>query len=125
METYVVTVDKDVTRWFKPDGNTPHRLNGPAVECADGYKAWWVDGLRTRLDGPAIEEPDGRKFWYIENWEYDEKGFIAELRRRVKLAAINAELAKMATVSAKNVELDCSSKIILLIDGKKYTLTPA
>ncbi len=32
-----------------------HRLDGPAIKCADGSKQWWVDGKRHRIDGPAIE----------------------------------------------------------------------
>ena len=42
-----------------------HRLDGPAVEYADGTREWHVEGPLHRLDGPAIEHPDGSRFWYI------------------------------------------------------------
>ena len=42
-----------------------HRLDGPAIECANGYKSWWVRDNRHRLDGPAIIEPNGDKKWWI------------------------------------------------------------
>jgi len=43
-----------------------HRLDGPAVEYTDAYKAWYVDGQLHRLDGPAFESADGRKYWYVD-----------------------------------------------------------
>src|ERR1039458_4203491 len=41
-----------------------HRLDGPAVEYADGETEWWMDGRLHRDGGPAIESPDGTKKWY-------------------------------------------------------------
>jgi hypothetical protein len=103
MITYKVTVDEyGTTRWFNEDG-LRHRLDGPAVECANGdkfwyqngkyhrldgpacvtscgyYKAWWVNGDRHRLDGPAIEYPSGDKEWFIENKQYTETEFLAKI----------------------------------------------
>src|SRR5271169_2260584 len=43
-----------------------HRIDGPAVEWADGEKDWYVDNKRHRTDGPAIEWADGGKMWYID-----------------------------------------------------------
>ena len=42
-----------------------HRLDGPAIEWAEGNKAWFVNGKRHRLDGPAIERTSGDKEWYV------------------------------------------------------------
>jgi hypothetical protein len=42
-----------------------HRLDGPAMEYADGSREWWVDGMRHRTDGPAIEYANGHKSWYV------------------------------------------------------------
>jgi hypothetical protein len=98
MQTYKVTVDEDKTiRWFNDKGelhrldgpavegangykawyvdNKCHRLDGPAVECANGYKAWFVDGKRHRLDGPAVEWADGYKEWRVDGKEMSEKEF--------------------------------------------------
>lgn len=35
-------------------GRILHRENGPAVEYADGDKAWWFNGKKHRVGGPAI-----------------------------------------------------------------------
>jgi hypothetical protein len=43
----------------------PHRLNGPAIEHADGGKEWWVNGELHREDGPAVEYADGGKEWWV------------------------------------------------------------
>lgn len=53
--------------WYLPSKgkNCWHRLDGPAVEYADGSKAWRVNGKLHRLDGPAIEWSDGTKYWYV------------------------------------------------------------
>jgi hypothetical protein len=44
-----------------------HRLDGPAIEWANGDKFWYVEGKQHRLDGPAIEYANGSKFWYVED----------------------------------------------------------
>ena len=49
--------------WYNENGEY-HRLDGPAVECANGYKMWCQNDQRHRLDGPAVEWPDGTKMWY-------------------------------------------------------------
>ena len=43
-----------------------HRIDGPAVELIDGYKAWYQNGILHRLDGHAEECPDGTKYWFYE-----------------------------------------------------------
>jgi hypothetical protein len=66
MQTYKVTVDENKTiRWYN-DKNQPHRLDGPAIESADGDKAWWVEGKLHRLDGPVVEYANGYKAWCVE-----------------------------------------------------------
>ncbi len=42
-----------------------HRLDGPAIESADGSKEWYINNKRHRLDGPAMTNPDGAKSWWI------------------------------------------------------------
>ena len=56
-----------------------HRLDGPAVEFADGSKLWYKDGLRHRLDGPACEILDGEKAWYINGECYSEEDYKKEI----------------------------------------------
>ncbi len=52
-----------------------HRLDGPAVEYADGGKEWCVDGQLHRADGPAIEWVDGYKEWWVNGEKLTEKQF--------------------------------------------------
>ena len=75
MQTYKVTVDDyKTTRWYN-DKDQPHRLDGPAIEDADGGKEWWVEGKLHRLDGPAIERSDGYKAWWVEGKHMTEEKF--------------------------------------------------
>ena len=52
------------TKRWKDKNGQPHRLDGPATECANGDKYWFQCGKLHRLDGPAMEGADGRKLWY-------------------------------------------------------------
>ena len=66
MQTYKVTVDADKTiRWYS-EKDQPHRLDGPAIERANGDKEWWVEGKLHRLDGPAVECANGDKEWWVK-----------------------------------------------------------
>ena len=61
---YCVEVDADGTRRHYNSAGKLHRTEGPAVERANGYKAWYQNGLRHRTDGPAVVFSDGGKEWY-------------------------------------------------------------
>ena len=52
-----------------------HRIDGPAIEYANGTKEWYIDDKLHRTDGPAIEYPNGYKYWYINGEEYSEQEF--------------------------------------------------
>ena len=52
-----------------------HREDGPAIEYADGYKEWYINGKLHREDGPAVEDPDGYKAWYINGERLTEEEF--------------------------------------------------
>ncbi len=71
MQEYIVRVYDNRTEWFNKDGQR-HREDGPAIEYANGYKAWWVNDKLHRIDGPAIEYADGSKEWYIKGKRYTE-----------------------------------------------------
>ena len=67
---------KDGTTSSKYDSSKEvHRTDGPAVEYADGTKAWYIDGKQHRIDGPAAEYSDGDKSWYIDDERYTKKDF--------------------------------------------------
>jgi hypothetical protein len=77
-EQYIHIDNYGDKRYYKDKEMTIyHRLDGPAVECAAGYKAWFVDGQHHRLDGPAIEWFNGGKEWYVDGKELSEEQFYA------------------------------------------------
>ena len=53
-------------KWWYNVRMESHRLDGPAVEYANGDKKWYANGFRHRLDGPAIEYSDGTNYWYVK-----------------------------------------------------------
>ena len=58
-----------------------HRLDGPAIEYANGYKAWLLNGLLHRIDGPSREWASGYKEWWVNGENIDNiKNFIFILR---------------------------------------------
>jgi len=64
--------------WYKED--KLDREDGPAVEYANG-KYWFKAGIRHREDGPAIEyideinNEDLHYWWYIEGEEYTKEDY--------------------------------------------------
>jgi hypothetical protein len=61
-QVYTVKVTADKTEWFN-ENDQLHRIDGPAVEYADGDKYWYQNGQLHRIDGPAIEYANGNKHW--------------------------------------------------------------
>jgi hypothetical protein len=52
-----------------------HREDGPAIEYADGDKAWFLNGKYHREDGPALEWATGYKEWHLNGKWLTEKEF--------------------------------------------------
>ena len=57
--------------WYD-DENRLHRQDGPAIEYADGGRAWLKHGLMHRLAGPAVVYAGGHTEWWIDNRRYDQ-----------------------------------------------------
>ena len=60
------------------DEDQIHRTDGPAIEWADGSKAWVINNNYHRIEGPAEIYVDGdtiRKFYSINNKRYSEQDF--------------------------------------------------
>ena len=55
--------------WRNEKGQV-HRLDGPAIEYANGTKYWYQKNQLHRDDGPAVEHADGSKAWYFEGKQY-------------------------------------------------------
>jgi len=76
METQYIKKDNGYACYYADEEMTViHRLDGPAVEHADGHKAWYVEGKRHRLDGPAVECADGYKTWWVKGKRLSEAEF--------------------------------------------------
>ena len=56
-------MDEVGNRYWIDDRRLLHREDGPAVECVDGCKEWYVRGVRHRSGGPAVEGGE-EMFWY-------------------------------------------------------------
>lgn len=41
-----------------------HRVNGPAVQNANGTEVWFIDDIIHRERGPALMYPNGEKQWW-------------------------------------------------------------
>jgi len=96
MQEYIVKVYDDRTEWYK--NGKLHRLDGPAIEFADGAKMWYQNGLKHRIGGPAVEYKNGYKEWCIEGIFYTEAEF------------------------KKKTEKNCIEYKVVEIEGKKYKL---
>jgi hypothetical protein len=70
-------IDSEGTKRWGNSNKELHRLDGPAIEALDGYKAWYINGKRHRLDGPAIEALDGYKAWWVDGVKVDEEDYPA------------------------------------------------
>ncbi len=122
MKTYIVKIYENGNRlWFKEDGETFHREDGPALEHADGTKEWWVDGLLHREDGPALEHADGTKEWWVDGERHREDGPAIEYGGGSRKEWYFNGKALSEEEFNYRKKLSCDGKIVE-IDGKKYIL---
>ena len=57
-----------------------HREGGPAIEWANGNKAWYLNGKLHREDGPACEWANGYKEWYLNGKRLTEQEWKVAMR---------------------------------------------
>ena len=50
-------------------------MRNGCITDTHGDKKWYKDGKRHRLDGPAVEYANGTKHWYVDDKEYSEEEF--------------------------------------------------
>jgi hypothetical protein len=125
MQTYKVIVDNDKNRFWYNEKNYLHRLDGPAVEYADGGKDWWVEGKRHRLDGPAIERTNGHKEWFVQGKCHRLDGPAFENASGYKEWWVEDKLMTEEEFNAYiKSKPTCEGKVIE-VDGIKYKLTKA
>ena len=125
MQTYKVTVDKNKTICWYNDKDQLHRLDGPAVEHANGYKEWRVNGKLHRLDGPAVEYADGDKAWFVDDKPHRLDGPAIEYANGYKAWYVDD---KQMTEEEFNAYIkpkpSCEGKVVE-VDGIKYKLVKA
>ena len=99
MKTEIKKTDKYGNIFYYNEKDQLHRDNGlPAVEYADGYKEWRVNGKLHREGGlPAVEYADGYKAWYVNGVEMTEaeaKKMFAKPKpsKTIDIDALNAAI---------------------------------
>ena len=120
-QEYFVRVYADGNKYWHQNGEL-HRLDGPAVECANGNKFWYQKGELHRLDGPAVERANGNKVWYQNGERHRLDGPAVEWFDGDKCWYIDGiKLSKQehATRTAKSV---CDKTVT--IGGVEYVLVP-
>jgi hypothetical protein len=83
-----------------------HREDGPAVEYANGGKAWSLHGKLHREDGPACVYADGSKSWYLNGEYYSEKEFNKKMQQSKKININGREF----TIEELNSLIDSAEK---------------
>jgi hypothetical protein len=80
MTPQYIKIDECGTKYYYKDKEMTisHREDGPAIEYADGYKSWYLNGNLHREDGPAIEWSSGGKSWYLNGNLHREDGPAVE-----------------------------------------------
>jgi hypothetical protein len=94
-----------------------HRLDGQAVEHADGGKEWWQDGKRHRTDGPAVEYASGCKAWFVNGKRHRLDGPAVEYASGCKEWFVNGDLHRL---DGPAVEYADGSKL-WYVDGERLS----
>ena len=83
-----------------------HRIDGPAVENSNGYKAWYLNDKRHRADGPAIEYSNGYKVWYLNGIRYSEQEYNIEINKsKDKVEHLELTVADIEKLLGKKVKI--------------------
>jgi hypothetical protein len=78
-----IRIRRDDTTYYNKK-NKQHRIDGPAVEFANGAKSWYIDGKRHRTDSHAVELADGTKYWYLNGKRHRIDGPAVEFANGAK-----------------------------------------
>lgn len=62
------------TYWYNSERQL-HRLDGPAIEAANGSKLWYKEDKLHRLDGPAVDSISENKEWWVDEFQVTEADF--------------------------------------------------
>ena len=64
--------------WFEPDD----KLGKYVIIYPNGTKSWYKDGKRHRENGPAIECADGNKSYYLNDEQFIKEKYIEYIKSK-------------------------------------------
>ena len=101
-EKYYVEVNDYCTYWYAwpGEGRKLHRLDGPAIECSDGYRSWWQNDQRHSTDGPAVVNADGSCEWWLNGTRYTQDAW-----RAAKQPAVEMTVAEIEALLGKRIKI--------------------
>jgi len=114
---YILKKDNGTFYYKDKEMNIRHREDGPAVEWANGSRAWFLNGERHREDGPAVEYANGYKEWYLNDQLHREDGPAVEYADGSKYWFLNDKEVS----EAKHKKLTKKEPTIS-IEGKAFTV---
>jgi hypothetical protein len=105
MNEQYIKINEYGTKHYYSDAamTIPHRLDGAAIEDADGYKFWCINGKIHRLDGPAIEHANGAKAWYVDGRRLSEEEFNHRTAKEIVLTM--DEIASKFGIDVNNLKI--------------------
>lgn len=130
--TYTVKVSSTgTTFWYWH--NKLHRVNGPAIEYANGDRCWYLNGVLHREDGPAQEFANGTKCWYRHNKLHREDGPAVEYSNGMRYWYIDnlflhgehlerSFLGYIGKSILTRLKRCCRQSKTIIINGVKYNL---
>ena len=116
MKTQYLEIDKDGTKSYFSDKKMTryHREDGPAIEAPEGYKAWFLNGVRHREDGPAIEwsVTADSNYWWGENCSYSWWIHGKNVSEENHPCYLNSKKAKTLNINGKDFTLEELNSLI-------------
>ena len=105
MEAQYILINENGNKFYYKDKqmNIWHREDGPAIEFANGYKAWCINGNLHREDGPAVEWSNGQKSWYINGKQLTEEEF--NLRTAPEIVLTMDEIAAKLGIEVSKLKI--------------------
>ena len=94
-EQPTMKVDAEGNKFWRLPDDKLHRVDGPAIEYANGTKLWYVNDKRHRVDGPAAEWANGDKWWYVNGKRHRIGGPAAEWANGDKWWYVNGKLHRV------------------------------
>ena len=111
-------IDKYGTKkWRLPNGNY-HREDGPAIECKNGDKYWWLNDKRHRENGPAVEWANGDKWWWLNGKRHREDDPAVEYTNGDKHWYLNNRIYKIQTknkIVERDKNFDCKTCVSQIV----------